>query len=87
MPAELRGGDGRYVKVSEVGTYLFCRRAWAFEREGTPSSREPERIAGTVYHVRHGERVAARERTGGLARAFLVLAIVLLILGLLVSLR
>jgi hypothetical protein len=60
--------------------------AWVFEREGTPSSREPERIAGTVYHVRHGEWVAAGERTGGLARAFLV-AIVLLILGLLVSLR
>jgi hypothetical protein len=61
--------------------------AWAFEREGTPPSREPERIAGPVRHVRHGEWVAAGERTGGLARAFLVLAIVLLILGLLVSLR
>lgn len=77
----------RYINASEVGTYLFCRRAWAFQREGAPSSREPERQAGTAHHVRHGERIAAGERTGGIARALLVVAVILLLLGLLVSLR
>lgn len=72
-----------FINASEVGTYRFCRRAWAFEREGAPSSREPERQAGTAHHVRHGERVAAGERTGGVARALLVLAVLLLVLGLL----
>ncbi len=78
---------GSYIKASEVGTYLVCERAWAFERDGAPSAREPERAVGTAHHVRHGERVAAGERTGGVARAFLVLAVILLILALLVALR
>jgi hypothetical protein len=77
---------GRYINASEVGTYLFCRRAWAFQREGAPSTREPERQAGTTYHVQHGERVAAAERTGGLSRALLVIALMMLVLGLLAAL-
>lgn len=79
--------SGSYTKASEVGTFLFCRGAWQFEREKAPSSREPERAEGTAHHVRHGERVEASERTGGLARVFLALAVALLILGLLASLR
>jgi hypothetical protein len=74
---------GRYINASEVGTFLFCHRAWAFQCEGASSTREPERQAGTTYHVQHGERVAAAERTGGLSRALLVIAVMLLVLGLL----
>lgn len=74
--------DGRYRMASEVGTYLFCKRAWRFEQEGAPSSRAPERTAGTAYHARHGERVASTERVGGIARGLLMLAIVLFLLGL-----
>jgi hypothetical protein len=74
-----------YRTASEVNTFLFCHRAWAFQREGAPSAREPERTVGAAYHVKHSERVTAGERTGGLARALLVIAVVLLILGLLAA--
>jgi hypothetical protein len=81
------GGGGCYTRASEVGTYVFCRRAWWLERQGAPSSRGPERTAGTAHHVRHGERVAAGERAGGVARVLLIAAAVLLLLGLLGALR
>jgi hypothetical protein len=75
--------EKRFVNASEVGTYLFCKRAWRFQQQGAPSAREPERAAGTAYHIQHGKRVAAGERAGRLVSALLLVAIVLLLLGLL----
>lgn len=79
------GNRQRFINASEVASFLYCRRAWAFQREGAPSTREPERRAGTAYHVPHGEKVATGERTGALSRALLVIAIVLLLFGLAVA--
>ena len=76
------GDRPRLINASEVDAFLYCRRAWAFQRGGAPSTREPERRAGTAYHARHGERVAAGERTAALSRALLAVAVVLLLLGL-----
>lgn len=80
-----RGSD--YRKASEVGTFLFCQRAWWFERQDAPSDREPERMLGTVYHQRHGERVSASPRLRMLSRAALALAALLFLLGLWLSTR
>ncbi|MGG5811676.1 hypothetical protein [Falsiroseomonas sp. CW058] len=79
------GRGAGYRKASEVGTFLFCRRAWWFERQGAPSDREPERVLGTAYHQRHGERVAATPRVQVLARLVLALAVTLFLLGLWLS--
>jgi CRISPR/Cas system-associated exonuclease Cas4 (RecB family) len=75
----------RFVNASELNDFLYCRRAWAFRRAGAASAREPERQAGTAYHVQHGEKVATGERTGMLSRALLVIGAVLLLLGLLAA--
>lgn len=79
--------EGGYRKASEVSTFLFCQRAWSFEREGAPSEREPERVLGTAYHQRHGERVSATPRLRTLSRAALALAALLFLLGLWLSAR
>lgn len=79
--------DGRYRNASEVGSFLFCQRAWMFERQGAPSEREPERASGTAYHQQHGGRVEASARTGSAARASLLIAIVLIVLALWTDLR
>jgi hypothetical protein len=79
------GNRQRFINASEVGSFLYCRRAWAFQRAGASSAREPERKAGAAYHVNHGQRVTAGERTAGLSRTLLVIGIVLLVLGLLAS--
>lgn len=79
------GRGAGYRKASEVNTFLFCRRAWWFERQGAPSSREPERARGTAHHQRHGERVSAIPRVRALARLALALAVALFLLGLWLS--
>ncbi len=78
---------GRYRTASEIGTYVYCRRAWWFERQGAPSLRAPERARGTAYHQQHGEQVVTAQRIGGLASACLLLAFVLLLLGLWIAWR
>ena len=77
------GGVGakRYTSVSEVGTYVFCARALAFQREGAPSARGPERAAGTQYHQAHGDRAAMSGRASKAAGALLTAATILLALG------
>jgi hypothetical protein len=78
---------GQYRRASEVRTFLFCQSAWMFERQGAPSEREPERASGTVYHHQHGARVEASERTASAAWAFLLIAIILIVLALWTGLR
>jgi hypothetical protein len=51
--------DRDHINASDVGTYLFCKWAWAFERQGAPSAREPERARGTVYHEQFAQPVVA----------------------------
>jgi CRISPR/Cas system-associated exonuclease Cas4 (RecB family) len=77
----------RYRTASEIGTYLYCRRAWWFERQGAPSSRAPERARGTAHHQQHGVRVDAARRSSGLAQLCLLFAVVLLLLALWTSWR
>jgi hypothetical protein len=71
----------RYRTASEIGTYLYCKRAWWFERQGAPSLREPERARGTAYHEQHGGRVVTAQRTGSVARVFLLLAVLLFLIA------
>lgn len=68
----------RTIRASEIGTYLFCARAWWHQRNGTPSLNEAVMQEGTVHHQRHGAQVAKAslvQRAG----AVLLLAAVLLI--------
>ena len=78
------------VTASEVGTYVFCAKAWHLEHVlgKRPSiAASQRRAAGVAGHDAHGARVVALQRTGpNLARwvaALLVLAAVLLALGIL----
>src|SRR5437588_158169 len=76
------------VTASEVGTYVFCAKAWHLEhvlgkRPSAVATRR--RTVGVAEHDTHGARVVALQRSGPrLARwvaALLVLAAVLLALG------
>lgn len=74
--------DRDHINASDVGTYLFCKRAWAFERQRTPSTLGPERARGTAYHEQHAQRVVAVKETRGLSSAVLIVGIGLIVLAL-----
>lgn len=48
----------RTIRASEIGTYLFCARAWWHQRNGSPSLNEKIMKEGTEYHEKHGETIA-----------------------------
>lgn len=90
--AQVDGGErsrrsADYRTASEAGAFLFCQRAWWFERQGAASDREPERMRGTAYHQQHGARVSATPRIQVLAHAALAIAVVLFLTGLWMSVR
>lgn len=47
----------RVIRASEIGAYLFCRRAWWYHLQGITPENEAEMAAGSSYHRGHGRRV------------------------------
>jgi len=69
----------RTIRSSDIGNYLYCRRAWWYRKQGTPSENQAEMTAGTELHKRHGRQVLASSLTRTLGLALLLAAIVLLV--------
>jgi CRISPR/Cas system-associated exonuclease Cas4 (RecB family) len=47
----------RTIRASEIGAYIFCRRAWWYALRGFPSRNQSELSAGQELHKRHGQAV------------------------------
>jgi CRISPR/Cas system-associated exonuclease Cas4 (RecB family) len=64
------------TRASDIGSYLYCRRAWKYRRNGVESENKAELAAGTELHRRHGLKTLSATilRTVGL---ILLLAAVL----------
>lgn len=67
------------IRSSEIGSYLFCRRAWWYARQGEISANQAEMTAGTKLHQRHGRRVVAAGLMRTLAVIVMLVALVLLV--------
>ena len=47
------------IRASEIGSYLYCKRAWWYRKQGVESENQAEMAAGTQLHLRHGRKVMA----------------------------
>jgi CRISPR/Cas system-associated exonuclease Cas4 (RecB family) len=47
----------RIIRASELGGYLYCRRAWWYRQQGVESQNENELAAGSQFHREHGRKL------------------------------
>ena len=69
----------RTIRASEVGSYLFCARAWWYRQHGVESTNQAELTAGTELHRQHGRKVIAAGVTRTLVVILLLVALALLV--------
>ena len=67
------------IRSSDIGNYLYCRRAWWYRKQGVESENKTELAAGTELHQRHGRQVLASNLTRTVGFILLMIAIVILV--------
>jgi CRISPR/Cas system-associated exonuclease Cas4 (RecB family) len=65
------------IRASEIGSYLYCQRAWWYQRQGFNSENQNELAGGRALHEQHSRAVMAAGCLRVLAYALLLLALVL----------
>ena len=67
------------IRSSDIGNYLYCRRAWWYRKQGFQSENQAELASGTALHRAHGRKVMASGLYRALAYLILLLALILLV--------
>jgi CRISPR/Cas system-associated exonuclease Cas4 (RecB family) len=67
------------TRASDIGNYLYCRRAWWYKKQGVESENKAELAAGTELHHKHGRKVLAASLTRTLGLILLLVALTLLV--------
>jgi hypothetical protein len=68
------------LRASELGSFLYCQRAWGYGKQNAPSSHAGKQNAGSLWHDRHSRSTlsAGCLRTAGylfLLSSFVIAAI------------
>ena len=66
------------IRSSDIGNYLYCRRAWCYRKQGVKSENQPELAIGTELHRQHGRKVLASNLTRAVGFLLLVIALIML---------
>lgn len=74
----------QWIRASEIGEYVYCRRAWWLRRyQAAESQNIQELAAGTRHHRQHGRVVAQSVWARRLAYAAIFSAVAVLVFTLL----
>ena len=46
----------RTVRASEIGSFIYCQRAWWYQRQGFEPINRSELAAGSEFHNAHASR-------------------------------
>ncbi len=74
------------IRASEIGSYLYCRRAWWYRKQGIESENQAEMATGTELHQQHGRKVIAAGLLQVAGYALLLAAILIVVVYLTLSL-
>lgn len=69
----------RTVRASEVGSFIYCQRAWWYQRRGVEPENVLELTQGTQRHAQHGRAVFAVGCLRAAAYGMLLLALLLVV--------
>jgi CRISPR/Cas system-associated exonuclease Cas4 (RecB family) len=67
------------IRSSDIGNYLYCRRAWWYKKQGFESENQAELASGTEIHRQHGRKVLASNLNRTLGLVLLFVALILLV--------
>ena len=67
------------IRSSDIGTYLYCNRAWWYKKQGVESANQAELASGTELHTKHGRQVLASSISRTIGLILLMVALVLLV--------
>ena len=67
----------RTIRASEIGTYLYCQRAWWYQKQGAATENVPEMVRGMEFHHRHGRLTLTLGCLRILAFSLLILSLAL----------
>ena len=67
------------IRSSDIGTYLYCHRAWWYKKQGLVSENQAELVSGTELHRKHGRQVLASGLSRTIGLILLMIALVILV--------
>jgi CRISPR/Cas system-associated exonuclease Cas4 (RecB family) len=65
----------KIIRASEIGTYLFCNRAWWYQQQGYEPENQAELAAGMEIHEKHSRAVLSASCLQAMAYTFILLAL------------
>jgi hypothetical protein len=73
----------RTIRASEIGAYLYCQRAWWYQKNGVTPANQSELAAGSELHRRHGRAVVSAGCLRTLAYLVLLAALAVAVVAIL----
>jgi hypothetical protein len=70
----------KIFRASEIGAYLYCQRAWWYQKNGYESANLGELAAGSELHRRHGRAVIGAGCLQVMAYLALLAALIVIVL-------